>query len=130
MKNDLGAILRKCDAEAAYLFGSHAAWNETTESDVDIAVLLPNNTSREQRFETRLKLMSDLAKVLEKKVDVVVLNDLSSLFFKYVILKEGKLIFEKVEERRIDFEMRTMGEYFDFQPFLETYNKNYVKNSL
>jgi len=71
--------------------------------------------------------MEQLARRFKNKVDVVILNDVSSLLFKYAILREGKLICRASESAMIDFENRIMGEYFDFQPFLKLYHEHYVK---
>ena len=128
--NHIDKILRQSNVDVAYLFGSHATGTQTRDSDIDIAVLLPEKTTPKKRFETRLHLMELLEKQLGKAIDLIIINDIKSLFFKYVIVKEGKVIYLKSEERRIDFECRTLSLYFDFQPFLELYNKNYVKNNL
>lgn len=113
--------------DLAYIFGSVAQHNARPESDVDIAVLLSGALSQEERFELRLKLIGALSRTLKKSVDVVVLNDTASLFFKYVILKEGQLLYQKSEEHRIDFESKLMSLYFDYQPFLEQYQQHYVE---
>lgn len=74
--------------------------------------------------------MADLSRILHKNMDLVILNDISSLFFKYAIIEESILLYEKNEEERIDFENRILSSYFDFRPFLTLYNKQYVKNNL
>ena len=126
-------LFREHGVCAAYIFGSsvQGAHMQTFQSDVDVAVLLSDQLSKERRFAVRLKLMRILEKHFQRSVDVCVINDISSLFFKYVILSEGKLIYEdpKDESDRVDFEVRTLGEYFDFQPFLKEYNKHYVARS-
>lgn len=103
-----------------YLFGSFAMENFISKSDVDLAVFLDEKRCKDF-FDKRLELISQLSKILKKEVDVIVLNDTRSPFFKYVILKEGKLIFERDEEKRIDFELETLNQYFDFKPTLEKY---------
>lgn len=116
--------------EASYLFGSQVAGNATPQSDVDIAVLLPDSIEFKARFRIRLQLMEALSRILKKEVEVVVLNDVQSLFFKYVVISEGKLLFQKNEEKRISFENRITALYFDFEPFLDFYHKQYVKSAL
>jgi len=124
------ALFRKYGVVLAYLFGSQARETAGPISDTDIAVLLPKKCSEKRRFEIRLALMRECAKILKSDTDLVVFNDVSSLFFQYVILNEGKLIYQSSEEEAIDFESRTLGRYFDFEPFLAAYNKQYVKNNL
>lgn len=126
----LKAIFREQPVLLAYIFGSSVDDKEVSESDVDVGVLLVGGLTKEKRFEIRLNLMGQLARVFKKKVDLVVVNDTASLFLKYVIIKEGKLVYSKSELERIDFESRVLGLYFDFQPFLDTYNQNYVKSGI
>lgn len=102
-----------------YLFGSLAYRNFTSKSDVDLAVYLDKRKCKDF-FEKRLGLINKISQILKKEVDVVVLNT-SPLFLKYVVLKEGKLVFERDKEKRIDFELKTTNEYFDFKPILEKY---------
>lgn len=127
IKTLLHPICQEFPVDLAYVFGSVAQENPHRESDVDIAVLLSDALSQEERFELRLKLIGALSRTLKKPVDVVVLNDTASLFFKYVILKEGQLLYQKSEEQRLDFESRLMSLYFDYQPFLEQCQQHYVE---
>jgi predicted nucleotidyltransferase len=81
-------------------------------------------------FKTRILLIEKLQDILQKNVEVIILNEQKSTFFKFVIIKEGKVVFEKDHEKRVDFELKTMQEYYDFQPFLEEYNKAYLEREL
>lgn len=104
-----------------YLFGSQVTKNSVSESDVDLAIYL--DESKSKKFsDNRLELTGEISKLLKKQADIVVLNT-AGLFLKYVILKQGKLIFEKNSDKRIDFELKSINEYFDFKPAMEEYNK-------
>ena len=61
--------------------------------------------------------MGAISKIFKKEVDIIVLNDIRSLFFKYIIMKEGKIIYQENEASVADFESKTLGMYFDFRPF-------------
>ncbi len=126
----LNQVFRKEGLLLAYIFGSAVTENGNYESDVDTAVLLPENLSNIDRFNIRLQLIDKLSGIFKKNVDVVVLNDTASIFLKYVIVTEGRIIYEKLEGQRGQYESGIMGRYFDFQPFLDLYNKRYVKNNL
>lgn len=126
----LSKIFRTFGVFFAYQFGSTVLGYDNSESDVDIAVYLSNKLSYKQRFETRLELITKLSRYFQREVDVVVFNDIQSLFLKFTIVKEGNLLYHSPKEEYIDFECRLMGEYFDYQPFLETYNKHYVEKLL
>ncbi|MBU3942600.1 nucleotidyltransferase domain-containing protein [Patescibacteria group bacterium] len=104
-----------------YLFGSFANGNPISSSDIDIAVYLDDKKCLDF-FEKRLELIPKISKLSGKQADITILNN-ASLFMKYVVLKEGKLIFERNCEKRIIFELKSTNEYFDFKPALEMYNK-------
>ena len=126
---ELIRLFKKNGILFAYLFGSQISGYSDKNSDVDIAVMLPFEIKKEDRFDLRLKLMGEISKILKKETDVVILNDTRSLFFKYIIMKEGKIIYQENEVIVADFESKTLGMYFDFRPFLENYNKAYVKRN-
>ncbi len=124
------SLLGAYDVDIAYVFGSYVSGNFGKNSDLDIAVLFPGESSNQDRFQKRLELIEKLSAILGSDVDVVVMNDVKNLFFKYVIIKEGELIYQRREGLNLDFESGLMSRYFDFEPFLTEYNKNYVKNGL
>ena len=109
-----------------YLFGSTASAKTISTSDIDIAIYLDEKKCKDF-FEKRLELIAKLSKELKKDVDVVILNTAPPLL-KYVVLKEGKLIFERDESKKIDFELRSINEYFDFKPILDMYNKHLLSS--
>jgi predicted nucleotidyltransferase len=129
-KNDLKKVFSRSPVDFAYLFGSYALRTANHRSDVDIAVFFDGTVSKSERFEYRLKLMGAFSRLFKKEVEVVILNDTSSLFFKYAIIKEGNLLYEKSEAARVEFERKLLSEFFDFQPFLDAYNRQYVQTRL
>src|SRR3954451_25233909 len=73
---------------SVYLFGSHAGGRDHRESDVDVGVLLDwdRHPSSQGRFETRIRLGSDLISVVGcNEVDVVILNDAPPLLGRKII---------------------------------------------
>jgi len=124
------AFLKDKDIIFAYLFGSAVSQKGfNLKSDVDIAVFLDEKRVQDN-FEKRLKLMGATEKAISKETEVVILNDIQSIFFKFVILSEGKLIFERDHSLRLEFELKTIRDYFDFKPFIEKYNQAYLKREL
>ena len=112
-----------------YLFGSQARGRVNTYSDIDIAVLFEPNLTQEERTERRLSLMDNLSSILDKDVDVVVLNEASS-FLRFQVIKEGRRIYERSDRSEHSFEARAIVEYFDFLPIrrrLETAMLNNIK---
>lgn len=126
---DLQKIFKANKVQFAYVFGSAASKKTVNSSDIDIAVFL-NETNKTKRFDIRLKLISELEKNIDKKIDLVILNDIESLFFKYVIISEGKKIFEIDQANRVEEETKIIGEYFDFKPFLEEFHKSFIKRKI
>lgn len=112
-----------------YVFGSTAQGLTNFESDVDLAIYL-NEKKVSNLFKKRLSLIEKIQSILKRSTEVVILNEIKSIFFKFVIIKEGKVIFERDHGKRVDFELKTMQEYYDFQPFLEEYNKAYLQRTL
>ncbi|MDO8582294.1 MAG: nucleotidyltransferase domain-containing protein [bacterium] len=125
-KKELQKICMREPILIAYLFGSLAKGQERKESDADIAVHVSPVLSKEQRFALRLKIMERTSRVLKRITDVVMLNDIVSPFFKYVIITEGVVLYQKSEIHRIEIESNIYTIYFDFQPFLQNYTHHYV----
>jgi len=118
--NKLIHFLKKEEAILfCYLFGSRAYGKSLSRSDIDLALYLDEKKCKDL-FEKRLELIAKISKILKKEADITTLNT-APPFLKYVVLKEGKLIFERDKEKRIDFELKSINEYFDFKPILERY---------
>lgn len=112
-----------------YVFGSALGEKFNYKSDIDVALYLDEKKVK-NLFDKRLLLIDNLEGVLKREVEVVILNEIKSIFFKFVIIKEGKLFFERNHQKRVEFELKTMQDYYDFKPFLEEYNKAYIKREL
>lgn len=104
---------------ALYLFGS-AAWDRRTRlSDIDIAVLLPEDVPKEEYFDRRLEMTVELTRLLkESDVDLVVLNEAPPLL-KHRVVTGGRVVFCRDERARNRFEARAILEYLDFKPVLD-----------
>lgn len=130
IKNELKPVLEKEKGLLfGYIFGSAVSGKTNFESDIDLAFYF-NEEKSGDLFKRRLFLIEKIQSLLKKKVEVVILNDIESIFFKFVIIKEGKVIFERDHSERVDFELKTMQNYYDFQPFVKAYNEAYLKRSL
>jgi len=98
------------NVQFAYLFGSYAKEKAQEESDVDIAVYLSDTT-----LDKQLDLIHTLQKAVEKKIDLVVLNDVKNLYLLESILKEGMLL--KDSPDRPMFEVESNLAILDFKAF-------------
>ncbi len=115
------------DVLCVYLFGSFASGKIHQESDVDLAVLFTNDVPREEYRQRSLQSVDDLSRILDKEVDVVVLNSADS-FLKFQILKAGLRIYERQDRKGRDFEARAMMEYFDFLPVRRRLEEAFVRH--
>lgn len=97
----------------AYLFGSHARGEARPDSDVDVALLIPDTSPRE-RFAVQLRVGSRLSSMAGvPDLDVVVLQDLPLPVAGWV-LRDGVVIYTTDELLRSDYESRTFREFIDF----------------
>lgn len=104
------------DVVASYLFGSAAAGLDHAQSDVDIAVLLPETVTGLAAFEVQLRVMGDLEHICCRPVDVVILNNASPMLC-FQVFEHGQLLTERDRKERALFEMRARNLYYDFKPY-------------
>ncbi len=112
LKKIIPDVVDQFDAiEMFYLFGSHASGNASTDSDVDVAVVVDENTYRYNPL-VDLEVALLLEDRLCKPVDVVVMNRVSAIL-QHEVLSVGKRLFERSPQRRSAFELRSFKEYLD-----------------
>lgn len=127
----LAKMFKKHRVVFAYLFGSRSTGKAVKESDFDVAIALPEKMDSGKRFTLRCKIMPEIARILKnEKIDVVVLNDINSILFKFAIIKEGIVIYEADHGARVLFELKIVNDYYDFSRFIEKYNEAYLKREL
>lgn len=115
------------DVVCAYLFGSTAAGKTHQASDVDIAVLFQEGLPQEEQSSRSLLMMDELSRILDKDIDVVVLNSANS-FLKFQVIKSGLRICEDKERKSRGFEARAVMEYFDFLPIRNRLEEALINN--
>lgn len=87
---------------AIYLFGSHAKGEATPLSDIDIAVILENPI-----LESEANIGSS-----SPEIDVVLFHCLP-LHIRFEVLKYGKEIFVRDEEKLLEIKLKVMREFLD-----------------
>ncbi len=108
----------------AYLFGSQARDKTNKYSDIDIAILFNEKINENDYTDKQIAMMANLNKVLNKEVDILILNK-ASLFLRYHILKEGIKVYERPDRNEHNFEAVAIMQYFDFLPI-----KKRIENGL
>jgi predicted nucleotidyltransferase len=107
---------------ALYLFGSHARGDFRADSDVDLAVLLKPQVSRDLAWTLRLKLADRVSGLLgETECDLIVLGDDLDLSFR--VLREGERLYQRDPDEVCYREATIASLYYDFKPFLDSYLK-------
>ena len=117
-------ILKDFDTvENALLFGSFAAGNAHAMSDVDIAV----QTRKPLSVLALGDLLSRLETALDKKVDLVTLNDLPSNrpLLAYAIYQNHHPLFVRNTDAYLRFKEEALHRYMDFKPVMEMQNRSF-----
>lgn len=114
----------------AYLYGSQAKGINHPFSDTDIGVYVEG-----LEFEAYLNLELSLALQIDEMLNHHVSSDVRVINFlpltvKGNILTDGKLLYSRDEEKRIQFEKQVRLAYFDFLPVIKQYRKIYRETAL
>lgn len=113
----------RTDIKFAYLFGSQAKNNTGRLSDIDIAVYLDERLNEHKRFNVRLGLIGEAARLLRNdNIDLVTLNDVD-IFLAYQVVFFGKIIYCRDELSRIRYEAKILSLYFDQQYYYDRHAK-------
>lgn len=116
-------FVQRKPVDLVYLFGSRAGGQTGPLSDYDFAVLFDGGISSQQRSEEKLELMHFLTKFLETdRVDVLDLNS-APCTLRFAAIRPRLSLYVRSEADRIDFEKRTMSDYFDRLYYLERHTK-------
>jgi predicted nucleotidyltransferase len=104
MINDF--LIKELSPSVIYLFGSQATGTIHKESDYDLAYLSNKTVSNYERF----MIAQQLAAMVNRDVDLVNLNEASTVFQTQIISK-GVVLYCNDENQRLAFEMVTLKKY-------------------
>lgn len=120
---DLDAILKRLTSEllglapvAIYLFGSQATGEVRPDSDIDLAVLLPEG--KELSAPERFDIIDRLQRIANRQVDLVVVNTVR-LPLQFEIIHTGRVLYESSFDARTDAEDIIVRDYLDLKPMYE-----------
>ncbi|MGC8977244.1 MAG: type VII toxin-antitoxin system MntA family adenylyltransferase antitoxin [Candidatus Ratteibacteria bacterium] len=117
-------IKKDNDIIFVYIFGSYATENTSSLSDIDLAFYIKEGVDY---FEKKLEILSIVEDVLKTdEVDIVILNDISPSFFKEIFNKKNILL-DKDKNKRIEFELRKLKEFFDTERLREISEKSLIE---
>jgi hypothetical protein len=110
----------------AYLYGSFLG--EGFFQDIDVAVYFDSRALKDSSdmFNYSLALSAECDMVTTGVTfDLRPLN-LAPLPFRFDVVTQGRVLYTRDEELRVDFEARTRSLYFDFLPHLRLYFRSIV----
>jgi len=114
-------FVQRDEIRLVYIFGSIAKGCANKLSDIDIAVFISEDSTKDYPYGYRAQIITDLMKILKtNNVDLVVLNR-ASPFLRFQVLRYGKLIFCRSELERVKFQVRTFNEYNDTKRLVDLY---------
>ena len=105
------------------LFGSFAQKRETSQSDVDIAILPKIDLSLQQE----LKLRKELFELFRREIDISYINRASPLLLGQIAM-HGKFLYGNPKDY-FSIKIYAMKQYLDFSPYFQLREK-IVKNAI
>ncbi len=98
------------DTQAIYLYGSYGTDGMRPNSDVDIALLLPEKTAEKAGSLMMSPLRFELESLIKREIDLANLRLVSTVFQKEIIAAENRIYC--ADEYAVDeFEMLTISYY-------------------
>ena len=120
-------IAKDRDVIALYAFGSLAESSLKPLSDLDFGILISDSLDKQELFHKSIDLIGILNETLKTdEVDLVILNN-DPIRFAYHILRTGKLLYCRDQNRLIDFIEKTKKMYLDFKPFREQFDRVFLE---
>jgi len=116
-----GMVRRENQMVAVYLFGSSLGGACKKSSDMDLAFLMDELYYASDpviAVSPAYMVAANIGMSLDKETDVTILNG-ASLEIAYEVITTGRCLYETDQDRRLEYECKIRGLYFDFMPFIE-----------
>ncbi|OPY24859.1 MAG: Nucleotidyltransferase domain protein [Methanobacterium sp. PtaU1.Bin242] len=126
-EKEVKQFLQKQDhIKLAYLFGSAALKRTGKLSDVDLAIFLDESLDMEEKFNLELGLISDLGDILNKRLDLVIMND-APVSLNFEIIKANYPLLIRDKNLKVDLEHYIMSRYLDRQYYDKRWADSLIK---
>lgn len=123
----LKKALSKQPIKFAYLYGSYARGQEHLKSDLDIAIVMEEN-SKKADYEIGGSIQSELGTGFPKTETREISLGSEPIFLRSV-LKDKIVLYSKNEKERVSFEVSAMKKFYDTQ-HLRDLNFYYLNKSI
>ena len=101
------------EVQAIYLFGSFGTEHQTSDSDIDLALLLPYSPTKQAPL-IRSNCWEQLTVTSVRQVDLIDLRNVDTVF-QNEIIRTGRLLQSNDEDARLAFEMLVLSLYQKLQ---------------
>jgi predicted nucleotidyltransferase len=106
----------------AYLYGSFVNGPWTSRSDIDVGLYVTDEANKNPWYQLRIQEELNENSGLTPKFDVHILNGAGPKFCYEVIFRTPKIVVRD-ESLRVEFETRTLIEWYDMRPTFEQYRR-------
>ena len=121
---ELKNICKKNQIKMMLLYGSQVTGNNNSDSDVDLGLLLKDDS---YNFENITKDLMEVFK--DRSIDIVILNH-GDPVLKFEIISNYKILFCEEDELFLEFYMNTVKQYNDVKKFRaleDRYLENFIR---
>ncbi|MGH3119160.1 MAG: type VII toxin-antitoxin system MntA family adenylyltransferase antitoxin [Gaiellales bacterium] len=123
------ALARDETIEAIWLFGSRARNEADSLSDVDIALLARGDLDASAAWDRQLEWTRLAAEALgTDEVAIQIVNRLP-VALRHAILRDAQLLWSRSPEIAADFAARSLKEYLDLKPHLDSYDRDLLRDA-
>ncbi|KCZ73110.1 hypothetical protein ANME2D_00169 [Candidatus Methanoperedens nitroreducens] len=111
--------------EIAYIFGSFLESDKF--NDIDVALVVSKGLNSYRRFKFAMEVARELERAIKPRFefDVKILN-YSSVEFQHEVLKKGKVIFVRDENKRIEYESKLISTYLDLKVMYDFLDRKFL----
>lgn len=128
LKQQIIDFVKNKPIELVYLFGSRMTGDINPHSDYDFAVKFAPDLAAAKRIKLKLEIISMLSKLFHTdKIDLLEIDTASPALQYHAFCHRGEIFFS-LKEKMVDFEIKSMAKYFDFQFYLKRHTTQSIKN--
>lgn len=111
------------EAAGVYLYGSQVGGDAAPQSDVDLAVIMTDETAKDRYLDFQLEYIGNIQSILKVDLaaDVKILNEDYALIYQASVINQGELIVNNRPKEVEGFVHRVGMLYPDFYPVLQNY---------